>query len=367
MAEAENANLSGGADRPVDIGEAAAFWLARQDRGFAAGEAEEFARWREADPRHEAEFAQLETDWRRMDLAKCVPELAALARQAEAETRGARRRKPMFPLWMWGAVLTASAAALALTWTARWRTPPASMTTTYAVVPDQMHALTLADGSVVELRGDSEVRAEFTLAERRVRLVHGEAHFKVTKNPARPFIVAAGSLAVRAVGTAFDVRLAPAAVDVLVTEGRVRIDRDAASDAAAKTAAAEPVAPTTEVPVLTAGERVRLPLVKAEIASSAPVVAALAPMEIDQELAWQKTWLVFTRTPLAEAIGAFNRQTGGTGGPRLVIEDETLRERRIGGTFRADNVDGFVRLLEQGFDVRAERRDDGDIVLRAKR
>jgi ferric-dicitrate binding protein FerR (iron transport regulator) len=31
--------------------------------------------------------------------------------------------------------------------------------------------------------------------------------------------------------------------------------------------------------------------------------------------------------------------------------------------FRADNMDGFVRLLEQGLDVRSERRGENEIVL----
>jgi len=56
-----------------------------------------------------------------------------------------------------------------------------------------------------------------------VRLVRGEAHFTVAKNPARPFIVEAGGVAVRAVGTAFDVRHADGAIEVLVTEGKVHV------------------------------------------------------------------------------------------------------------------------------------------------
>jgi transmembrane sensor len=52
----------------------------------------------------------------------------------------------------------------------------------------------------------------------------GEAHFFVEKDPQRPFVVNAAGIDVRAVGTAFNVRIDPAAVEVLVTEGRVRVD-----------------------------------------------------------------------------------------------------------------------------------------------
>ena len=44
----------------------------------------------------------------------------------------------------------------------------------------------------------------------------------MSKDPERPFLVSAGEVTVRAVGTAFDVRLAPTAVEVLVTEGVIR-------------------------------------------------------------------------------------------------------------------------------------------------
>ena len=60
----------------------------------------------------------------------------------------------------------------------------------------------LDDGTVVELNGGAEIEVQFTAAERRLRLVRGEAHFQVAKNPLRPFVVEAGGVAVRAVGTA---------------------------------------------------------------------------------------------------------------------------------------------------------------------
>src|SRR5688500_14994795 len=76
---------------------------------------------------------------------------------------------------------------------------------------------TLPDGSVVELNAGAELALEFNSALRRVTLVRGEAHFQVTKNPERPFVVRAGNAEVRAVGTAFAVQLGTGLVDVLVT------------------------------------------------------------------------------------------------------------------------------------------------------
>jgi transmembrane sensor len=81
----------------------------------------------------------------------------------------------------------------------------------------------LPDGSVVELKPGARFRVEFAPAMRRVVLEAGEAHFAVRKETARPFVVAAGAVEVRAVGTAFAVDYARRSVAVLVTEGRVAV------------------------------------------------------------------------------------------------------------------------------------------------
>lgn len=93
-------------------------------------------------------------------------------------------------------------------------------------------------------------------------------------------------------------------------------------------------------------------------------VAAVAPAEIEQSLAWQSTRLVFNDTPLDEVVVAFNRYN-----PQhpLTLGDRELASRRITGMFRADNLDGFVRLLEAGVDVKAETNGDRETVLRAAR
>src|SRR5437660_1453063 len=62
----------------------------------------------------------------------------------------------------------------------------------------------LADGSVVELKSGAEIAVDFTGAYRRVALKRGEAHFQVA-HQSRPFVVTAGPIEFRAVGTAFAV------------------------------------------------------------------------------------------------------------------------------------------------------------------
>lgn len=56
---------------------------------------------------------------------------------------------------------------------------------------------TLPDGSLVELKPGALVSHDFAGTVRRVTLHQGEAHFQVTKNPARPFVVRAGNVDIR--------------------------------------------------------------------------------------------------------------------------------------------------------------------------
>ena len=82
--------------------------------------------------------------------------------------------------------------------------------------------------------------------------------------------------------------------------------------------------------------------------------------ELIVTLAWRSAQLVFERTTLEEAVAAFNSFNR----LQLSLGDPALRTRRLGGVFRADNIDAFVRLLETGFDIAAERPGEFEIVLR---
>ena len=68
--------------------------------------------------------------------------------------------------------------------------------------------VTLSDGTRVMLNANStlEYPASFDDAEVREVRLKGEAHFEVTKNPHRPFVVKAGEMQTQVLGTIFDVK-----------------------------------------------------------------------------------------------------------------------------------------------------------------
>lgn len=334
----------------------AAHWLARRFAGLTAHEEQELRRWLAADERHARAFRELEATWTLLDGVReavrsgAIPDPDALAPRR-------RRTNWFFPV--------AAAAALVLGYLgwphARPAQPYATEVTTTA---GSFQRLALPDGSVMRLNADTQVRVRFGAGDRRVELLRGEAHFTVAKDSARPFLVEAGRVAVRAVGTAFNVRLAGGSIEVLVTEGRVRVDDTARGESV--------LAPRdkTETPLLVSGERavISVPPIEpiAERAALAPLAAVVplpvSPDEIQTALAWHERRLEFEAAALSEIVAEFNRCNRA----QLRIDDPALAARRFGGSFRADDPENFVRLLQARFGVRVEVRGD-ETILRGPR
>jgi transmembrane sensor len=202
--------------------------------------------------------------------------------------------------------------------------------------------VTLADGTKVTLNTNSAVHVALSAMERRVDLIDGEAFFEVAKDTRRPFVVSAGGKLIIAVGTKFSVLRGVLDTRVVVTEGRVKVEEMHGSVIPG---------PATELP---AGSIAR--------AGSAGVLVNHATVaEAETYMSWRSGYIALRDTELAVAVTEFNRYNR----KQLVIADPSIAQLRIGGNLRAQNVEAFVRVLEEGFPVRAE--DEGDrIVLRAR-
>jgi len=199
----------------------------------------------------------------------------------------------------------------------------------------------LADGSTAMLNTDSRIRVKLSANRREIRLEKGEALFTVAHDTRRPFDVTAADTVVRAVGTAFSVRLRDQRqVDVLVTEGRVAIDP---SDDSVNSKLPEPVALPT-VSTLTAGETVS---VKAHRQLR---VQKVADADVTRKLAWTQGRIWFDRVTLAEAVAEFNRYNR----RQLMIDDPAIAGIHVGGAFEATDLDSFVAALH-AFGIDAQR------------
>jgi transmembrane sensor len=329
-----------------EIDETAALWLARRDRELTAAEQDEYLQWLRQDPRHGRAITRLGKTWNALEaLTKWRPSHSA---QPNPDLL-AQPKRASWRSWQIAAPVLAAAAAVAIGFFfLRPEVKQESPATRGVRVIPRPERLALIDGSVVDLNGGGKIETEFGPTERRVKLVRGEAHFTVAKNPAQPFVVDVGAVAVRAIGTAFEVRRSAGAVEVLVTEGKVHVERPGSDGI------------VTSATPLVAGERV---VIETHPKARPPLVTAVSEVEIERSLAWQGVRLEFDGLPLAEVLTEFNLRNPN----RVIIADQETAQLRVGGTFRADNVDGFVRLLEMSFGVTAKRQPDGTTVLsRAK-
>lgn len=343
---------------------AAADWVTRVDVGLTKEEQQIFQDWLASDPRHADAFDRFTEAWSVFDRVQERGVASTILDQLTARARRRRTRRVQAGVAA-GLALVAGLAYF------QWRTPAPGVVVPSAVIarspmPDPIRRL--PDGSIVELNAGAEIAVQYSDTERRVKLVKGEAFFRVEKNKARPFYVEANGVVVRAVGTAFAVQMQPAAVEVVVQEGAVDVGRTA-------TPAAAPVRVEAGRKVVMAmlllrkATRSAAPKAPNEPVAVAPTTTApeqpeaMTDEQMEARLAWRIPRLEFEGMALAEAVELMNRHNR----LQLRLEGDRLGELRYTGIFRSDNPEGFVRILELSGVVTAERHGADEIVLRPVR
>jgi len=202
---------------------------------------------------------------------------------------------------------------------------------------------TLADGSIVRAGPRTELRFEFTDARRYVRLSGGEAVFQVARDPARPFLVAAGVAVVRAVGTQFGVSRTGDRVLITVAEGTVAVTQAGAPARwFGPTQTREITRPA--VPVA-AGEQ-------AAIAAGGPVT--VQRVDVASALAWAQGKLIFDDQNVAAAVIEFNRRNR----VQIEIDDPAIAARPVRGVFDAADPESFAQFIAHAAHATIVREPD---------
>jgi len=303
----------------------AADWLAREDRGLTAEESDRMELWLDQSSLNRVAYLRLKSAWQRAD------RLAALKSPLAA------KRETSPPRWH---LKLAVAAALTLlagggAWLA-WR-PSEPSGQNYATRVGRLQAVRLADGTQVELNTNTRLHADVTDARRTVMLDSGEAYFDVVHDARRPFTVYAGNRRITDIGTKFSVFRNGDDVRVTVREGRVRVEL---LDQLGK-----PVVADAGHVVMTKGGET--------------LVIEKSGSDIADDLSWRGGVLVFNQQTLAEAAEQFNRYN-----ERQILVEGPARRIRIGGSFKADNVDVFVLLLHRGFGLSVNEQGGTIVVSR---
>lgn len=333
-----------------EIEREAANWTLRLDRGLTAEEQDVYSQWVAEDASHREVIAMYRWGWDEFDRlaglqatqnAQVDPDLLAPGNRFARKSRVLKVLFTVLPL-------AASVAIVAiLFWSNRSPEPSSFVSKSAIELIAPMKQRKLADGSTIELNRGTVVNEAYTAEFRRVVLVRGEANFNVAKDPSRPFVVDVAGVDVRAVGTQFNIRLSSGTVDVIVSEGVVSLSSPELF---------EKNEGVFEEPLLKVGHRAVMTL------GDAPElrVTQLTPAEMDHELRWRPRMFDFDDMPLSQVLSEFNLRND----VQLVLGDASLEDIHLSQIFRSDNVEGFVRLMEKNFDMRAEWRGSSEIVLR---
>ncbi|MCW1988529.1 UNVERIFIED_ORG: transmembrane sensor [Sphingomonas sp. R1F5B] len=314
---------------PIDA--QACQWAAALDRDLGAQEEAALDAWLAADPRHRGALLRAQAGMALLDRCRALGtgdgsgDDGAADAEEDVPAPGWRttRRQAMALAGVGVAGGLIGAGALAL-----W--PQGSGIRTRI---GEMRRVPLADGSMAVVNSGSELSVSFTRRRRDVELAQGEAWFQVAKAPDRPFTVTAGRVRVQAVGTAFNVRRAGVGVDVVVTEGTVKVWSEGG-----------------EPQLVKAGQRARLD------DGVGLAVSTIAPDAAQQELAWREGQIVLDDVTLAQAAQRFNAYHE----DRLEV-DPALADRRVVGSFQTNDMDGFAQACAAMVGGRVER---GDGVIR---
>ena len=351
------------------IEEEAGAWLIKLD-GDSAPSAEELAslrEWLERSPVHREQLGSFADFWGKMNV---LTELAVPLGHPE---RVANRsfveslRHAILQSGRAGFVTAVIVIGIGVALTLWLRPDPfLSSNGLYATAIGQQQSTTLADGSVVLLNTNSQIKVDYNNDFRNIRLLQGEGHFTVAKSAERPFRVYAGNGRVQAVGTAFSVYLKDNTIDVTVTEGKVvlafvnrpstsrlwhqgpapGIDQSSGSNAMVDGGFVETLG------TIKAGESATFQsFLDADTVSTINAIETVEAQEMAKRLSWREGILTFTGDPLEVVVDEISRYTTVS----IEITDPVVRATRIGGRFPIGETDAMFDALEANFGLRVTR------------
>ncbi|WP_343517886.1 FecR domain-containing protein [Sphingomonas sp.] len=315
-----------------DEGEAARWAIRRDARPLTPEDQAAFDAWLAGDERRKGALLRAEAVLVYLDRGRALRAPEEPETDAQAEPAHVSRRTIIAA----GGVGIAAAAAGLL------GVILASPREGYSTAVGEVRRVPLADGSTATVNTASRIAVAMRPERREIRVQEGEVWFEVAHDTRRPFLVEAGDVLVRAVGTAFSVRRHANGIDVLVTEGAVEAWR--ASDPQARIR-------------IRSGQR---SFVSAE---ASPLIAVAAEPEIERALAWRNGELALNGEPLSYAVEELNRYNR----RRIVVIDPAIGRTPIVGYFRTGEPAEFARAVAGIVGGRVESQGDEIRLLSAEK
>lgn len=211
--------------------------------------------------------------------------------------------------------------------------------------PGERRTVTLTDGTVVELNTRTRIQVAFTVTQRNVTLMDGEAMFSVTHDASRPFVVEAGIGRITVTGTRFDVRRVAKTIDVAVESGAVKVE-------AIPPRTSRVSAETSALLTKGLGTQVR----------PDGTVAPVRAVDLSTALAWRDGKLVFRNAALADVVKEVSLYRTSP----VIVANDAVGQLRLTSVFGTDNTDALLAALPKFLPVEVETLADGSVKISSK-
>lgn len=286
----------------------------------------------ESDPENAQEMRDLNAVW------EAVPELPHPPYPSAEELAANKVWPSSLPLAPIGALAASLAVVGVLASNLMFNTPTTESAPEIAFSTDrgEMRPVILDDGSTVTLGGASQITVALSETERQVTLVSGDSFMDVAPDRSRSFVVHAGDVTVRAIGTAFSVNKHSNGVTVAVSEGIVEISSGLNQENEAR---------------MTAGEQLRF--------NETGENDGIVPINMDNIAPWRRGQLILNNETLDYAVDSINRYYEGS----ISLEDSRLSEMRASGVINIYEPGDWLNSLQSVLPIEVQQTGENSYRL----
>jgi transmembrane sensor len=346
--------------------EQACLWVARLDRGLQDDEQPALQQWLAAHPAHRSQLLAAAKQWDQLDALRVLADLFPEA-QTATSTPAAR---PQSWLGRHSKALAASVllcSVLGLV-AGQWPLLQAYLTggasqiasqTSYQTRVGESATIDLADHSKLVLNTNSFVVVRYTPEARIIELQRGEITIDVAHDSSRPLSVLAAGKVIQAVGTAFNVDLRKDSVELIVTEGIVRVAPALQLPAKGEQPLSRQLTQRLPADALALGKGERVAL---DPAGKKPEqVERLDANALAAKLSWRSGNLIFRGEALEDVLQEISRYTEVQ---FELADDDKLKQIQVAGLFKAGDVNGLLEVFRHNFNISYERLSRDKILLK---
>jgi transmembrane sensor len=250
--------------------------------------------------------------------------------------------------WRWlsgGLAAAAAIAVLVIFWPSRFRSVASILTgpAVYQTKVGELRDVHLRDGSSIVLGGRTELSVAFSGQRRSVKLIEGQAWFKVAHDSHWPFVVTAGNGTITDVGTAFAVTRDSDRVVVTVTEGAVEVTTRKAMRLPLTLRPGFGGTPVLAPIRVSRGEEVAF--------SDKGALSPVKPADTHAAIAWTRGRLIFDNQPLRYVIETVDLYSS-----RHIAVSPSAGALRFSGIVFDTEIDDWLLGLERIFPVTLDER-----------